>query len=165
MMLNWLRKRLNSHRLKNIADKAQGEILDIGCSKIQNPYLNPKKTIGVDLDIPENPIYSVIQSDLNEKLPFKEAMFDTVTAGEILEHLENPLFTLKEIYRILKPGGALIVTIPNGWLDMFMMYLNKSQEHIMIFCPNLFFRILKEANFKSIQFKRITKWYYFKAIK
>jgi 2-polyprenyl-3-methyl-5-hydroxy-6-metoxy-1,4-benzoquinol methylase len=44
---------------------------------------------------------------------FKDSFADTIIAGELIEHLENPLGFLNECHRILKPGGVLIITTPN----------------------------------------------------
>ncbi len=49
-----------------------------------------------------------------ERFPFADAEFDVVLFCEIIEHLlMNPVAVLKEIKRVLKPGGALILTTPN----------------------------------------------------
>lgn len=48
-----------------------------------------------------------------EGLPFKESTFDLVTCTEVIEHLEHYRYTLREMYRVLKPGGALVLTTPN----------------------------------------------------
>jgi SAM-dependent methyltransferase len=49
-----------------------------------------------------------------EQFPFAAGAFDVVLFCEILEHLlEDPLFAFREIHRVLKPGGTLIVTTPN----------------------------------------------------
>jgi len=55
-----------------------------------------------------------LRLDLNkDKLPFDNQTFDTVIAQEIIEHLENPWALLREIKRILKPDGKLIISTPN----------------------------------------------------
>jgi SAM-dependent methyltransferase len=46
-------------------------------------------------------------------LPFREARFDLAICTEVLEHLLWPHFLLKEIHRVLAPGGHLIVSVPN----------------------------------------------------
>lgn len=52
--------------------------------------------------------------DLNvNKLPFVDASFDLVTCTEVIEHLEHYREAIREMYRVLKPGGALVVTTPN----------------------------------------------------
>ncbi len=48
-----------------------------------------------------------------EKLPYKKNYFDAVIASEILEHVEHDGAALKEIYRVIKPGGMALITVPN----------------------------------------------------
>jgi SAM-dependent methyltransferase len=74
-----------------------------------------------------------LKFDLNERLPFPDGSFDLVMAIEILEHLESPRAFLREIFRLVKPGGLAVVTTPNitslpsrvlflatGWFDLFV---------------------------------------------
>lgn len=49
----------------------------------------------------------------NEGLPYADQSFDLVTCTEVIEHLEHYRYTLREMHRILKPGGALVLTTPN----------------------------------------------------
>lgn len=51
--------------------------------------------------------------DLNQSLPYPTGSFDLITCVEGIEHLENPFNALREFSRILKPGGKLILTLPN----------------------------------------------------
>jgi SAM-dependent methyltransferase len=55
----------------------------------------------------------LIDADLNEPFPFEDARFDATMAIEILEHLENPRRFLRELSRVLRPGGVAIVSTPN----------------------------------------------------
>lgn len=51
-----------------------------------------------------------------DKFPFKNDSFDKIILSEVFEHLYvNPVFTMKEIKRVLKGGGTLILTTPNGY--------------------------------------------------
>ena len=47
------------------------------------------------------------------RLPFGDGAFDSVVCLEVLEHLFEPQHALREIRRVLKPGGTLILTVPN----------------------------------------------------
>jgi len=50
-----------------------------------------------------------------ERFPYDDNTFDLVTWCEVIEHLtENPVHTLAEIHRVLKPGGALVLSTPNA---------------------------------------------------
>jgi len=51
--------------------------------------------------------------DLNCKLPYKDETFDCVTSVEGIEHIENPHLLIREISRVLKVGGHLVITTPN----------------------------------------------------
>ena len=51
--------------------------------------------------------------DLNQLLPYPSSSFDFITCIEGLEHLENPMSAIREFFRILKPGGKLILSVPN----------------------------------------------------
>ena len=77
-----------------------------------------------------------------EKLPYKNSSFDVIIMSEVIEHLENTWFVIKEINRILKKGGIFIITTPyidsiiqkiyfffTGQFLKFQDYTNKG-EHI-----------------------------------
>lgn len=99
-----------------------GKMLDIGCSNgdwllhWQQRGWNPH---GVDIDRKHVGIalergIDAKACDLNaESLPFPDATFDLVFAGEVIEHLIDTDGFLSEISRVLKPGGHAIVTTPN----------------------------------------------------
>ena len=53
------------------------------------------------------------QGNLDAELPFGDQSFDYVTCLEGLEHIENPQQAMREFARVLKPGGHLIVSVPN----------------------------------------------------
>jgi ubiquinone/menaquinone biosynthesis C-methylase UbiE len=56
---------------------------------------------------------SIRQGDLNGELPFDDRSFDYVTCLEGLEHIENPQQAIREFARLLRPGGKVIVSVPN----------------------------------------------------
>lgn len=56
----------------------------------------------------------ITQLDLNtHPLPYPDGSFDLVTCSEVLEHVENYRAVLREIRRVLKPGGLMVITTPN----------------------------------------------------
>ena len=56
----------------------------------------------------------ITRLDLNtHPLPYPDASFDLVTCSEVLEHVENYRAVLREIRRVLKSGGLMVVTTPN----------------------------------------------------
>src|SRR5260370_17880572 len=71
--------------------------------------------VGADLDTEAAAMLGTAfsQANLNESLPWKEQSFDAVFSTEGIEHLENHFSFLREMCRILKPGGILLLTTPN----------------------------------------------------
>ena len=72
-------------------------------------------TIGADID-PEAAarLGSAFKNvDLDSPLPWSDQSFDAVISTEGIEHLENHFSFLREIHRVLKPGGTLVLTTPN----------------------------------------------------
>ncbi len=45
-------------------------------------------------------------------MPFSDGFFDTIISTQVLEHVEKPWIMIKEINRVLKPGGVCILTVP-----------------------------------------------------
>ncbi|ONH36711.1 MULTISPECIES: class I SAM-dependent methyltransferase [Protofrankia] len=55
----------------------------------------------------------LVRADLTRPLPFRSGALDGIFAGEIVEHLFDPVVFLTECRRVLAPGGVLVVTTPN----------------------------------------------------
>lgn len=89
---------------------------------------------------------------------YKDETFDVVTLFYVLEHLLNPLKYLKEIRRILKPGGLLLVRVPHTTpIAKFLKILgipNKIYDvpsHLSDFSPNTIALALGKVGFTEIQ--------------
>ncbi len=54
-----------------------------------------------------------VRAGLEEPLPFGDEQFDAAICLEVLEHLVDPEFAAGEIHRVLRPGGALLLSVPN----------------------------------------------------
>ncbi len=62
------------------------------------------------------------------QLPFPDATFDGVILSEILEHIEDDVRGLKEVWRVLKPGGVVAITVPNANYPFWWDPINKTLE-------------------------------------
>ncbi len=90
----------------------QTKIIDMGSGK--GLLINQLRQKGYDAwGIDLTPSKNVIAADLNKILPVENNSIDVVTSLANIEHLEKPEVNLAEIYRMMKPGGKLILTTPS----------------------------------------------------
>jgi SAM-dependent methyltransferase len=103
--------------IKALAGDVTGKVLDVGCG--QKPYedLFPAdRYIGLELDTPGNRLRKRADSFYDGgAFPFPDGDFDSVVINQVLEHVFTPDDFLREVRRVLKPGGALLVTVPFLW--------------------------------------------------
>jgi len=60
------------------------------------------------------------KATLSEKLPYSDNYFDGIYCTNVIEHTTDPDFALYELYRLLKPGGLLLVVVPD--IDYSLFY-------------------------------------------
>lgn len=73
--------------------------------------------VGIDYDFLSLKKHKTIQKRVRgdiSHLPFDEGCFDIVTSNMVFEHLKDPTIQIKEIHRVLKPGGVLLFHTPNA---------------------------------------------------
>jgi ubiquinone/menaquinone biosynthesis C-methylase UbiE len=51
-------------------------------------------------------------ADLSQGLPFEDDSFDAISLNDVLEHMDDPAGTLRELMRVVKPGGAIVISTP-----------------------------------------------------
>jgi len=112
----WLLFRDEEQRFKIIAKVATGNVLDLGCSEQKLLKYLPKSCNYFGLDYPDTAVNlyktsPTIYGDA-QKLPFNDNSFDTISFLEVLEHLPNPQAAVSECYRVLKPHGKMIFSMP-----------------------------------------------------
>jgi SAM-dependent methyltransferase len=112
---------------------------------------------------------NAIVHDLNEPIPFPNDSFDAVICFEVLEHLFQPEAALREIHRVLKPGGLALISVPNvvylpNRLLFLLGFFNPGgspatslrapwkDPHIRFFTKASLFKLLKETGFVISEF-------------
>ena len=109
----------------------QSRVCDLGCGP-GAPFLyfiESRLLSGVGVD--ENPgestqeKISVVHANITSPLPLESGQFDHVTMLAVLEHLVAPQNVLAEAYRLLRPGGVLIMTWPSAVVDPIIEVLTR----------------------------------------
>lgn len=132
--------KINSFVIEDILKEHLGKILDIGCGEGKILDCLDKcgyKIYGLDKEKKKSP-FSFKKFDLNsmKKLPYKDKTFDYVVCTEVLGYLDNPVFLIKEIYRILKEEGILFLTTPNPE-NIYSKYLYLFKNRFMHFFDDI----------------------------
>ncbi len=92
---------------------ACGRLLDVGCG--DKPYrelFNHVQTY-IGIEISPSGASDLVADGLC--LPFRDSAFDTVLCSQVLEHVPEPALLMSEAFRVLKPGGHLLLTTPQTW--------------------------------------------------
>lgn len=102
--------------LESASAHARGRLLDIGCGN--KPY--EKMFAGrveehLGCDVAQSDAHSVDVICPATEIPFPDASFDTVLCTQVIEHVEDHRALLSEAYRLLRPGGVLILSGPMYW--------------------------------------------------
>lgn len=102
--------------------RRKGRILDIGCATGEFLHFMRRygnwELYGVEPDVEaaeyaRNVLGLDVFTGTLLEVRYPDAFFDAVTMWNVLEHLHQPLLTLKEVARIIKPLGLLVISIPN----------------------------------------------------
>lgn len=114
----FLRNRRFWKILPHIPDGSR--ILDIGCGFngeiLKNIEAKIESAVGIDISVNKNANsdkIKLLSHDLDLKMPLPDEEFDAVISLANLEHLANPLDNLREVFRVLKPKGMLLLTVPS----------------------------------------------------
>ena len=107
-----------------------------------------------------------VWADVDEPLPFGDAEFDVVVAGELLEHVRSPEHVVGEALRLLRPGGRLVGSVPNAFRlrNRLRFLVGREPEddptHLHMFTPDAVRELLRdfvdvELTFVSSRFLRL----------
>ena len=135
----------------------KARILDVGCGEGRHIFGSLQAytdvfCTGIDQDIPSlikckegldffrelDTASTVFMQGSVYKLPFENNSFDLVICSEVLEHLDNYHAAIEEIYRVLKPKGKFLPSVPSFWPEKICWslssgYQNMPGGHVRIF--------------------------------
>lgn len=110
------------------------------------------------------------------KLPYQDREFDKIMLSEVLEHLPDDVNALKEVKRVLKPGGILFITVPNHNYPFLWDPINKILEtffythikngfwagiwnmHTRLYTVNEIVQIAKEVDLEIVSLEMLTHY-------
>ncbi|MDD4083247.1 MAG: class I SAM-dependent methyltransferase [Sphaerochaetaceae bacterium] len=114
----YLNKTAILNKVKLNKDYTSGIILDIGCgNKPYKEFLPHTKYIGLDIENEghnhNNEEIDIFYDGIN--IPFRNNKFDSIVCFQTVEHVKDIEKLIKEMKRVLKPGGLLLATFPFIW--------------------------------------------------
>ncbi|MGH9783203.1 MAG: class I SAM-dependent methyltransferase, partial [Terriglobia bacterium] len=135
--------------------------LDVGCGR--GDFLRQMKQLGWTVSgvEPDAAAAELARQSLNapifhgtlEDAPLPESAFDAVCMSHVIEHLSDPLRTLRRCWELLKPGGKLSVVTPNSqslahrWFRKSWLAL-EPPRHLFLFSARSLRRVAEEAGFR-----------------
>jgi glycosyltransferase involved in cell wall biosynthesis/2-polyprenyl-3-methyl-5-hydroxy-6-metoxy-1,4-benzoquinol methylase len=134
------------------------DVLEAGCATGIGARLfaaaGARRVVGLEL-LPElldearrktcDPRVEYRQANLNERLPYDDASFDLVVCTEVLEHITHHEHAIAEFLRVLRPGGRLIISVPDRALEDSWTAVNRygNPYHLRVPTPEQFARLLE----------------------
>jgi SAM-dependent methyltransferase len=128
--------------LAEIASVFTGQVLDIGGARVRGAFQRSPQArwVVADLDGSRGPdVIADIQA-----LPFGSEVFDVVKATEVLEHVPDPIQSLTECRRVLKPGGRLVLSIP------FLERVHADPDDYGRYTASMWTRLLDQAGLRVV---------------
>ncbi|MEE9405810.1 MAG: class I SAM-dependent methyltransferase [Candidatus Aenigmarchaeota archaeon] len=144
-------------RMGVIRKFAKGKILDVGFrdgtlhSDIVKRY-SEKNVWGLDITLKKE-TNRLLRGSAEKMDKIKNADFDTIVAGELIEHLKAPEKFVKECKRVLKKDGTVIVTTPNVKSLINRIFKNNRHSgHISLFHKSSLTALFERNGFRIAEF-------------
>lgn len=136
----------------------ESKVVDIGCGIgiLLEKLKNEKRCAGFGIDISKEAIKAIREkgflgvSAKVPPIPLPANSFDIATATELLEHVNNPKAFIREMIRIIRPSGSLIITTPDNALAPYA-----EREHVNAFNEKALMKLFNE--FREIQHIRLLR--------
>lgn len=145
---NWLIYDVGDRFLQKYVPLYRGVLYDLGAG--ESPYRDyfmkhVQRYVAVEWGGSPHHTRPDVVADLNRPLPVADGVADTVVSLSVLEHLHAPQVMLDEAFRILKPGGALILEVPWQW------WIHEAPHDHFRYSPYGLRHLLEQAGFVDIE--------------
>ena len=136
--------------LESNSNFLSGELLDFGCGSkpYEKLFKNSNNYFGVEVYSNKKNLKSEIYYN-GITLPFEDNAFDSILCTEVFEHVEQLDHVITELYRVLKPGGRMIVTTP------FICIEHEMPHDFRRFTINGLINLMKKNNFKILKSQKL----------
>jgi SAM-dependent methyltransferase len=134
-----------------------GTVLDVGCGVMpyQPLFSTPLSRVStyIGLDLP-NSGYPQVPGLLwdGQRIPLREASVDGAIATELFEHCSDPGLVMREVQRVLKPGGILFFSVP------FLWPLHCVPHDEYRYTPFALERLLRSAGYTEVELTALGGW-------
>jgi SAM-dependent methyltransferase len=145
---NWLIYDINDRLLERFSAYYRGRLLDLGAGEAvyRDFFLDhADEYIALDWTSSYHDTKVDVVVDLNRPLPLASGVADTVVSISVLEHLCEPGTMIAEAFRILKPGGSLVLQVPWQW------WIHEAPHDYFRYTPFGLNYLLSKAGFEGIQ--------------
>ncbi len=154
LMHNWAIKRVEKDKIQAALDTyASGRLIDVGCgAKPYEEFLSSRvaEHIGVDLPDGTHGQEAVDRVGSAYETHEPDGLADTVLLSQVFEHLEEPAEALLESYRILTPGGHLVLSTNFAW------HLHEEPRDFFRFSPHGLRYLFEQAGFEVVVVQPVT---------
>jgi SAM-dependent methyltransferase len=150
------RRKILANFLEDISRRVtdrRPRILDVGCGTGANLLMLSKYGDAEGVDVSEDALAFCRERGLEkvklgaaEELPYEDGTFDLVTALDVVEHLDNDLAGLREMRRVLRPGGRVLLFVPT-FMFLWGLQDDVSNHRRRYRLPELR-RVLEQAGFE-----------------
>jgi len=145
------------------------KVLEVGCGDASFTKslaeISPRVTAidisseQIEMNARAHPEVDFLQHDVAERFPFEDESFHVIWCSEVLEHLFDPGFALREMYRVMTRGGKLLITVPYHGLfkDVLIAlfrwdeHFSPTNPHIRFFTRNTLTQAVAQAGFQQVE--------------
>jgi SAM-dependent methyltransferase len=138
---------------KELSRRARGKLLDLGCGKVPLYQMYaPHADEIICTDWPatlHGDAFIDFANDLNAGIPLRDAAIDTIVLSDVLEHIFRPDALLREVERVLRPGGTALINTP------FLYLIHEAPHDFYRYTPYAIERMARSAGLEVIQLDAI----------